>query len=266
MKQFAGILFLLFSFTLLSCEKVIDINVRESETRYVIEGVITNEPGDAKVLLSLTKPFNQDNSFTPVSNAIVKIKDNGAEILFVETAPGRYENNTLVGIPGHLYELEVAINSEIFTARCVMPQLVLIDTLYIAPGPFGQFKFANVGYTDPAGVDNGHRFVQCVNGRKDPEIFWENDELNDGDRVIVELDTGVDKQDDPRNINSGDTVTIEMLTLDEQIYKFWYSLRTGGGNGDGNTAAPANPLSNIRGGALGYFSAHGIDRESVIAP
>jgi hypothetical protein len=59
---------------------------------------------------------------------------------------------------------------------------------------------------------------------------------------------------------------ILMLCLDEAIYKYWYSLRSGGGDGTGSTAAPANPLTNIKGGALGYFSAHTINRKKVIAP
>ena len=121
-----------------------------------------------------------------------------------------------------------------------MPPAVKLDTLYIAPGPFGQFQFATIAYTDPFGV-NKYRFVQYVNGSKDPEIFWENDEFTDGQKVVIQLDTGVDKQDDPRNINSGDQVTIEMLGIDQAVYKYWYSLQSGGGDGGGNSAAPANP-------------------------
>jgi hypothetical protein len=59
-----------------------------------------------------------------------------------------------------------------------------------------------------------------VNGVKDPRIFWENDEFTDGEAVVTQLDTGIDKKDDPRNINSGDEVTIEMLCLAEAIYKY----------------------------------------------
>ncbi len=76
----------------------------------------------------------------------------------------------------------------------------------------------------------------------------------------------MEEKDDPRNIKSGDEVRIEMLSLDEAIYKYWYSLRSGGGDGSGNTAAPDNPLTNIDGGALGYFSAHTVNRKTVIAP
>ena len=256
--------FLLINFH--SCKKVIDIKVKESDTKYVIEGIITNEPATCKVYISQTNPFNADNNFPLVNDAIVKVKDNRVEFPLTESTPGVYTTNLLNGTPGHTYQLSVAVNNQVFTASCTMPQPVGLDTLYVSPGPFGQFKFATIAYTDPAGINNGYRFVQYLNGEKDPKIFWEDDKLNDGQRVIDQLDTGIDKKDDPRNINSGDEVTIEMLSLDEAIYKYWYSLRSGGGDGSANTATPSNPVTNITGGALGYFSAHTINRKTVIAP
>ncbi len=248
-----------------ACEKVIDIKVQESDKKYVVEGVITNQPGGCHVYLSRTQPFNEDNNFEQISGAAVTISDNGQQMVLAEIRPGVYESLALTGVPGHNYHLSVTVNNQVFTATCTMPPLVKLDTLYIAPGPFGQFQFATIAYTDLVGI-NKYRFVQYVNGNKDPEIFWENDEFTDGQKVIIQLDTGVDKQDDPRNINSGDQVTIEMLGIDQAVYKYWYSLQSGGGDGGGNSAAPANPVTNIKGGALGYFSAQTIDRRTVIAP
>lgn len=257
---------LVISLGLSSCRKVITLELRESEQKYVIEGVITNEPGTCSVLISKTRPFYEDNQFEGVSGATVKVTDNGAVFVLAEKQAGYYETNLLQGVPGHQYELSVTINNEVYTASCKMPLPVEMDTLYIAPGPFGQFKFATVSYTDPAGINNGYRLVQYVNGRKEPKIFWEDDEFTDGQPVTVQLDNGVDQKDDPGAISSGDEVTVELLTLDEPVLKFWYSMGSGGGAGDSNTAAPANPLTNIIGGALGYFSAHTIDRRTIIAP
>lgn len=266
MKFFITNIFLVVLVVIFSaCEKVIEIEVKESDTHYVVEGIITNEPGTCYVYLSRTKPFNEENNFEQVSGALVTIKDNGQETVLTETRPGMYASTNTTGTPGHQYDLSVTINNQVFTATCTMPPPVQLDTLYIAPGPFGQFQFATIAYTDGAGV-NKYRFVQYVNGAKDPEIFWENDEFTDGQKVSTMLDTGVDKKDDPRNINPGDQVTIEMLGIDEAVYKYWYSLQSGGGDGGGSSVAPANPVTNIKGGALGYFSAQTINRRTVIAP
>ena len=249
-----------------SCNKVIELDLRDTEIKYVIEGVITNEAGICKVQISETKNFNEDNQFQKVSGAIVKVKDNGIQTTLTEVQPGLYETSSITGTPGHVYELSVLINNQTFIATSTMPRPVGMDTLYVSPGPFGEYKFATIGYTDPAGINNGYRFVQYLNGVKEPTIFWESDEFTDGQFVIIQLDNGADEKDDPRNIKTGDQVTIEMQSLDEPVHEFWYTLAFGGGDGNGNTAAPANPITNIKGGALGYFSAHTVTRKSVVAP
>jgi Domain of unknown function (DUF4249) len=267
MRLIIMLFFLSITAGISSCNKVIELDLRDSKIQYVIEGLITDEPsGVCKVYLSKSKNFNEDNQFEKVSGAQVKVKDNGTETVLTESQPGLYETSVIKGTPAHLYQLSVIIDNQTFTASCTMPQPVGMDTLYIAPGPFGQYKFATIGYTDPGNINNGYRFVQYVNGVKEPTIFWENDEFTDGQSIIMQLDASADEKDDPRNIKTGDNVTIEMLTLDEPIYEYWYTLRSGGGDGNANTAAPANPLTNIQGGALGYFSAHTVRRKSVVAP
>jgi hypothetical protein len=261
--QIVGV-FLIVSNT--SCKKVIQLDLHESDVKIVVEGIVTNEPGVCKVSLTKSKFFYEDNQFEKISGAQVKVSDNGVDFVLTETSPGIYETHALTGIPGHKYDLRVLVNNQQFTASSVMPQPVSIDTVYVAPGPFGEFKFANIGYTDPAATSNNYRFVQYLNGVKDPAIFWQNDEFTNGQKVYKQLDTGVDKKDDPRSIKTGDSVTVEMQCIDEAVYKYWYSLHNGGGQGGGNVAAPANPITNIQGGALGYFSAYSVARRTVIAP
>jgi hypothetical protein len=265
MSREKKLLYFLVVISFCSCQKVIDLNLKSSDIKYVVEGIITNEPGACKVILTQSKPFYENNQFPTVSGATVTIKDNDAEFSLPETQPGVYQNSSINGTPGHVYQLSVAIDNNVFTATSKMPFPVLLDTLYISNGPYGQFKFATVGYTDPPGVSNNYRFVQYLNGIKDPAIFWQNDEFTDGQFVSTQLDTGVDKKDDPRNIQSGDTVMIEMQCIDSAVYKYWYSLHFNGGDG-GNIATPANPVTNLSGGALGYFSAQTVNRKTVIAP
>ena len=257
---------LCLAFGFYSCEKVIDIDVKETDIKYVIEGIISDRPGDCRVYISKSKPFNENNDFERVSGAVVKVRDNGVEIQLVETQAGIYQTSLITGTPGHVYELSVSVNGETFSASCVMPQPVALDNLFVAPGPLGKFLFANVAYTDPAGIKNGYRFIQYKNGIKDPAIFVLDDKFTDGQKVQIKLDTGVDKEDDPRNINSGDEVRIEMLSIDAAVFQYWNSLRSAGGDGSTSTASPANPITNIQGGALGYFSAHSISQLMVIAP
>src|SRR6478752_4860906 len=105
---------LLFSLTILlfcSCEKVIDLKLQETDIKYVVEGVITNEPGVCKVTLTQSKPFYENNQFPGISGAVVTVKDNDVEYSLPETQPGVYETNLINGTPGHVYQLSVTINS-----------------------------------------------------------------------------------------------------------------------------------------------------------
>jgi len=265
MEHIKRLILVLCVLSLCSCQKVVDLKLHDADIKYVVEGIITNEPGVCKVNLTQSKPFYEDNQFPGVTGAIITIKDNDVEFLLPETQPGVYETNQINGTPGHVYQLSVTINGYVFTASSKMPLPVSLDTVYISNGPFGEFKFATVGYNDPAGISNNYRFVQYLDGVKDPAIFWQNDEFTDGQTVLIQLDTGVDKKDDPRNIKSGDTVMIEMLGIDDAVYKYWYSLHFNGGDG-GNIATPANPVTNLSGGALGYFTAQTVDRKSVVVP
>ena len=51
---------------------------------------------------------------------------------------------------------------------------------------------------------------------------------------------------------------IEIDHIDEKVYNYWFSLSQ---NVNDATAAPANPVTNLSNGALGYFSA--FSRSSV---
>jgi hypothetical protein len=266
MRKTNRLLFLFLLPGFMACQKVIELPLKGSEPKYVIEGMITNEQGVCRVHITQSVNFNEPNVFPAVSGAQVTVKDNGVPFILTETSAGIYETSQLNGIPGHVYELAVQVNGQQFTASGTMPQPVKLDTVYITSGPFGQFKFPVVSYTDPAAANNGYLFVQYVNGVKDPAIFWQDDEFTNGDTVTSLLDSGIDKKDDPRAIHTGDHVTIEMQGLDDTILKYWYTMSTSGGTGQGNIVAPSNPITNIKGGALGYFSAHTVDRRTVVAP
>lgn len=56
-----------------------------------------------------------------------------------------------------------------------------------------------------------------------------------------------------------------MLCISPEVYKYWYSLNAGATGGN-NAASPANPVSNISGGALGYFSAQTAQTKYIDVP
>ena len=60
---------LMFVLTIMffSCRKVIDVDIEGVEPLYVVEAVVTDQPGESKVLLSATKDVAENNQFPAVS-------------------------------------------------------------------------------------------------------------------------------------------------------------------------------------------------------
>ena len=71
------------------------------------------------------------------------------------------------------------------------------------------------------------------------------------------------QSDHYHDIQSGDSITVVLQTIDEPVYTFFSTLRS---NTNGSNAAPANPISNITNNALGYFSACGLRSKSIVVP
>jgi hypothetical protein len=248
-----------------SCTKVIDIKLKDADKKYVIEATLTDAPGNCNVLLSKTKNFSDDNSMNVVTSATVSITDNntGVVSMLTESAPGVYNDATLAGISGHTYTLKVSVGGNTFTASSAMPQKVAFDTLYMTSDElFGDInKLANVEYIDPPSLGHCYQARQYVNGKVLKDIFVTNDEYSNGKRNIDKLFRFADEDD---KVKTGDTVTVDFLCIDPALYKYWFSLQQSA-TGNAQSAAPANPVTNIQGGAIGYFTAHTIDTKSVVA-
>lgn len=257
-------------FVLPACQKVIHLHLKSSDQPYVIEGVITDQPGTCRVLISRVKPFEDDNTFQGVSGAEVSLSDDGGDtVMLVETGAGVYENSSRVGVAGHTYSLQVRVGGEHFTASSTMPSKVQLDSAYVEEEDFfGETtKQLNVIYRDPAGQSNYYKFVEFVNRRQVQQQFVTDDQLTDGKKVISTLRYFDDKdnKNDVPAIKTGDTLRVDMQCIDAAVYKYWYSLESSA-TGSSQSASPANPVSNIQGGALGIFSAHTLQQKQVIAP
>lgn len=266
MNHLSSFCLLLFIAVLLSsCEKVIDIDLEGSQKMYVIEAVLTDHPGGCRVSITQTRNFDEDNNFPGISEAVVSITDNSTGITsrLAETSPGLYTLASLVGEYGKAYTLQVAIGEKTFTSRSVMPQKINIDSVYVThDNMFGEvWKLVNIDFQDPPVIENSYRFIQHINGVKTKEIYVRNDDLVDGKLFTTKLYMDPDT-DDENKLKAGDTVLIEMQCIDKSVYKYWYSLDQGS-TGESNSASPANPVTNIEGGALGYFSAQTVEHKSI---
>ena len=179
-----------------------------------------------------------------------------------ETTHGIYETHFLRGKPGVTYTLSVLSQNINYSAVSTMPPSVHFDSLTLeGTSGFGQERInAIVNFQDPAGEKNFYQFTETINNKPFPgNNFVFSDRLSDGKYISTTLRT------DSSYIVSKDTVTVNMYSIDENIYNYFLELRQSSGRGAFNTtASPANPATNISGGALGYFSAHTIQTRAII--
>lgn len=244
-----------------SCEKVIDVRIQNVDKKYVIEGSITDNQNTCRVLVSQTIDLADTNRFEGVSNAVITLQENNKPpVRLLETDKGIYRAD-MKGAPGHTYTLKVTVGNQTFTASSVMPQKTQFDTLYITERvSFGKpRKIPTLEFQDPNGMGNAYRFIQYVNGRKENTIFITDDHLTNGRKVTYEL---LIFSNEAYLLQPGDHLRVEMYCIDHRNFDFWYSLSQGA-LGQSQSASPANPVTNISGGALGYFSAATFDSKNL---
>ena len=253
-----------------SCRKLIDVDIEGVQPIYVIEAVVADQPGESRVLISTTKDVSENNQFPAISSANVTVTDDaGVVTTLLEDSAGTYTAPGFIGAIGKKYFLKIVTpDGKIFTAESRMPEKVNMDTLFITDEIlFGENrKLANINYQDPPGKGQCYRYVQYINGRKTPTIFTNNDDYIDGKYVEAKLwYLTEDDDNDEEKIKTGDTVRIDLFCIDKAVYKFWFSLNQSA-TGNSQSASPANAVTNISGGALGYFSAHSIQTKTVVVP
>jgi hypothetical protein len=267
MKKFRQtniLLILLGSLFLISCEKVIDIDLNEAATKMVIEGNITSDAGPYQVSLSTSGGYFDNAAVQPIENGVITISDflGGSETL-TEIEPGIYSTTDFTGIEEMNYTITVEVNGEVYTGSEYLPHKIEIDTLEYEIDEFNpnsDEEEYNIlcTFTDPVQTEDYYRFVAYVNG--------EMVERNNNRSLIIddELFNGLTFTIPIRGTEAlpGDVVRLELHSIGYNTYVYLSGLNdalSGGGMG----STPYNPTSNINNGALGYFGAYNISAQEI---
>ncbi len=246
-----------------SCQKVIEIKPNAFTQRYVIEGELTDAPGPHSVKVTRTRSVSDDNSFETVDDAQVIIADqtSGDTDTLQLSAAGEYRTVRITGAAGHTYQLRVRIGSEVFTAASTIPAAAVdIDSMYVSKSDFGNDYYVTPVFTDPVGRGNYYRLKQWVNNRLIRGSWLRNDNARDGQIYTSALRYQTDGDNSDPAIQNGDSIRVELQSISKQTYDYYRTLNDVTGY---SFTTPANPLSNISGGALGVF-ATGLSRTKGI--
>lgn len=243
--------------TFVSCERVIQLDLKNSTPKIVIQGNIYDQPGPYIVKISNSASFDASSNYPPISGAKVAISDNvGQNEVLSETIAGTYLTSKLRGVPGRTYSLSVTTGNDTYLSSTTMPYAVAIDSIYFSKSLFSGEDVTTVRILDPPFVVNYYRFIYFINKVQQKVFYVLDDELFQGATIRYALfSRGTDIK-----LAKGDLVSVWLESIDHGVYEYF---RTAGSD-EGESASPANPVSNISNGALGYFNACSVRKISAL--
>ncbi len=261
-------LIILSIFLVTSCEKEIDLDLKDQSGQIVIEGNVTDQTGPYFVKITKSVAFTEANQYPAIENAQVVLSDNTGQTETLQyVGNGTYKTSTFTGQPGRTYTLNISAEGQQYSAQSTMPQAVSFDGLdqdSFMVGGETSYTLLPV-FTDPSPLGDRYLFVYTVNNN--PKKFFSefSDNVNNGmpnQRPLILPNDEGDSND--IKVVAGDTIHVEMQCIDNNIYTFYSALLQLSSGGPGGGITPTNPPSNISNGALGYFSAHTVRTRTAV--
>lgn len=241
--------------TLTACKKEIDFDYHEVAPIVTIEGRVTNEGMEVRI----TQSHNVNDSVKSpgMKGAYVVITDGEETFTLPYDVQSGYYKLGQTGTVGHTYRLLVELNGNRYEASSTMPPPVTLTSteflwakimdqrllMYELWGDFTPMAERNYfwyrmvrngelyrwGTFDDRGRPAGHIFsdITCMT-----EKMMEENKEEDREKILYD----------------GDRIAFDLLTIDRGAYDYLHALKSGQGTG-------ANPVSNISGGCLGFFTA-----------
>ena len=103
---------------LVSCEKVIDIDYHDADSRYVVEGSLSATGTEVRV--SKTNAMDDNSTGSDVDNAVVVITGDDGTTATIPFIRNGYYRSKFKGIPGTQYQLDVKVDGHHFTSTSTM--------------------------------------------------------------------------------------------------------------------------------------------------
>ncbi len=283
---------ILLCFTLLACEKTINIEPELQTPKLVVEGQIESGQSPVVVLSNSLNYFSTidvatlNNSY--VHGAKVSITEgnknyalkevviplSGGYFFYFYTTPS---SANLIGDFGKTYNLKIETGGVLYEATTNIPLLTKkMDSLWWKKTPSATDTTKVSLFTrvsDPPGYGNYIRYFTKVN----KENFFPglnsvfDDQIIDGKTYDVQVDQGVTKnekikREDYGFFNRGDTVTVKFCNIDKASYNFWRTWEFTYQSVGNPFSSPGKVLSNISNEGLGSFCGYAVQYKSLIIP
>lgn len=260
MKLFKGISILIVSVIMLSCEKVIKVDLDTTSPALVVDASIDwvkhTTGKKQRIKLSTTTGY-YSTEFPTVSGATIYITNAANTIFnFSEEAAGEYVCSNFEPVVGETYSLTVILNGETYKATETLIGVPEIDE-HISQSSTGgmggdemeiQFSFQDNGATENyymMGITSDHIAY--------PEYFLESDAMFQGKKMSRYYSH-------EKELKTGDLINIKLYGISRRFFDYFKKIQIASGTETGPfptspTAVSGNIInqSNTGNDALGYF-------------
>ena len=269
------LLFGLLLFT--ACEKDIDFDYHEIAPLVVVEGRVTNEGTEVHITHSRSVNDSVRGKTLPGATVVISC-DGHTDTLTYHPADDCYKS-PMTGEAGKTYHLSIDFEGKHYESTSTMPDPApIVSTQFYWMKVLEERLLVNVLWAEDPHPDTRDYYYFRMDRRSShphalaksknhPKAYrWNvfDDRGNPPGFVfrdihcMMERTAEEDKEDDwDRILYEGDTVTIQLMTIDQPTYNYFRTLTSGQGGG-------ANPISNITGGCLGYFTAASVSRSDTL--
>jgi len=273
----AGLLTLASLTIFTSCTEKIDIDLGTTYTRFVVDGVITNDTMAHYVKLTKSIDYYTPTDVPTVSNATVTINDGFETVILEESdsVAGLYLTpEDYFGVPERTYqlniELEEAINGQTsYSASSKLYAVAPVDSIKVVYKEEWEAWELQLFATDPLAV-NFYMFDVYKNGKlltdTIDEVGISDDKYFNGNFTYGAAVYYFIKENPDEELFPGDTIKLRMAGITSEYYTFVVDVmnETFEFRNPLFSGPPANISTNISNGGMGFFTAYAVSYADVV--
>lgn len=266
MKNILKYLIVSSCFFLLSCTKVVEVDVETAEPKLVIDASIDWEKGttgnEQKIKLSTTTGY-YSTVFPTVSGADIVITNSANTVFsFIENlGTGEYICSNFHPVIGEIYTLKVVLNGEIYTATETSIGVPNIENNIAQnnAGGFGGDEVEITYYYQDNGNEENHYLHRILSPVSTFPAYKAEDDKNSQGNLLQEYFS--DKE-----LKAGDMINIRLYGISKRYYDYFRKLLAASGTDTGPfQTTPGSVRGNIinqshfANFAYGYFRLSEVD-------
>jgi hypothetical protein len=262
--------------TLFSCEETVPLDIDQTPSKVVIEGLLTNRPGHNSIKITKTADFYSSGETPRVTNAIVTVTNDQGEVINFVHNPNNHADSAGIYIPsvafageiGRNYNLKVDLDGEIYEAQDHLASVIPLDSLTVRvnedeqddPEDEGRIFEVLMFAREPQDENNFYLFKFYRNDSlvfdNDTDIYYSDDEL---------LAEKIDGVPSPMFFKSSEKARVEVYSISRIGYVYYNDLWSLLNNDAGGMFGPipSSPRTNLSNGALGFFQVSALNSGEV---